>query len=117
MLKSMFNQVFGVDLMNEISESLQENLFDSNGDYGTALSMVTTLYDDVVVPVALMLMVIYFLIGLMDKMSSENFTLEQMARQFCMLISFPVFLILLSWTINLLRKTKQNRCLMFILWG
>lgn len=87
MLKSMFEQVFGVDLMYEISDSLQKNLFSTTGDYKTAFSMVKTLYDDVVVPVALMLMVIYFLIGLMDKMSSENFTWEQMARQFCMLLA------------------------------
>jgi len=86
MLKSMFEQVFGVDLMYEISDSLQKNLFSSTGDYSTAFSMVKKLYDDVVVPVALMLMIIYFLIGLVDKMSSENFTWEQMARQFCMLL-------------------------------
>lgn len=104
MLQNMFEQVFGIDLMYEISDSLQKNLFSTTGDFSTAFAMVKALYDNVVVPVALMLMVIYFLIGLMDKMTSENFTWEQMARQFCMLLA-SFFLI--NYGLDILDKLFQ----------
>lgn len=86
MIDKMLNEIFGTGLFEDIFEMVNQNIFSTTGNYSTARTLVENLYQSVVMPVALMLLCIYFLIALMDKFSSENFTWEQMARQMCMFL-------------------------------
>ena len=67
----------------EALEILKINIFRDEG-YQTLAEMVSNLHKDVVAPFAIYLIIIYFIIALVDKMSSENFTWEQFGRQMAM---------------------------------
>lgn len=85
MVDYFLEQIFGDSLFESIFNTLNKNLF-GGGEYATASNFAENLYTSVVMPVALMLLCIYFLIALVDKFSSENFTWEQMVRQMCMFL-------------------------------
>ncbi len=87
MIRGMFDSVFGASSFSNIYTDLSVNLFDAGGKYKDALKIVTSLYDDIITPVALSLLCIYFLIGIVDKLTSEHFTWDQAMRQFCMLLA------------------------------
>ena len=87
MIKGMVNDLCGKDLFKDIIDTLQTNLFSSEGNYSAAVNLVEDLYFTVIQPIALMLMIIYFLLALVDKMTSENFTWEQMGKQMCMFLA------------------------------
>ena len=87
MIKGMVNDLCGKDLFKGIMDTLETNLFSSKGDYSAAVNLVEDLYFSVIQPIAIMLMIIYFLLALVDKMTSENFTWEQMGKQMCMFLA------------------------------
>ena len=86
MIDDMLKQAFGTNLFKDIFDMVNQNLFATGGKYSAVYSLVKNLYESAIMPVALMLLCIYFLIALMDKFSSENFTWEQMVRQMCMFL-------------------------------
>lgn len=86
-IKGMLNDLCGKDLFSGIWSTLKVNLFDPNSTYGVALDIVDSLYSSAIQPIAIMLMLIYFIIALVDKASSENFTWEQWGRQMCMFLA------------------------------
>lgn len=88
MLQGMLNAICGGDMFNSIFETLSTNLFSpsSGGAYSAVLTTVENLHNSVIRPLALLLMFIYFTIALVDKMSQENFTWEQLWRQIAMLL-------------------------------
>lgn len=93
MIDAMLEQICGSNLFVDIYKTISVNLFDPSGQYKGALSMVETIYNTIIQPVALMMMLIYFFIAIVDKMSSENFTWEQLARQMGMFfVSFYLIL-------------------------
>ena len=85
MLEGMLNDICGSDLFSSIYETLSINLF-GDGPYSNVLSSVHALHESIK-PVAIMLMFIYFMIAIVDKLSSENFTWEQLWRQMVMLLA------------------------------
>lgn len=85
-LVSMLNDICGNDLFNSIFETLSINLFSGAGKYSDALSMARGLHRSVVMPLALMLVFIYFMLAVVDKLSQENFTWEMFFRQLAMLL-------------------------------
>ena len=85
-LESMLNQICGADLFDSIYETLAINLFSSGGAYSGVYSAVRSLYNSIM-PIGVMMMFIYFMIALVDKMSSETFTWEQFFRQLAMVRS------------------------------
>lgn len=87
MIRSMFDAVFGASSFESVYSKLSINLFDSGGAYKEALKVVTSLYDNIITPIALSLLCIYFMIGMVDKLTSEHFTWDQAMRQFCMLLA------------------------------
>lgn len=87
MIEWMFKQVFGASIFESVYSHLSINLFDTAGQYKSALQVVTSLYDTIITPVALSLLCIYFMIGMVDKLTSEHFTWDQALRQFCMLLA------------------------------
>lgn len=86
MLEGMLNDICGPDILSGIAGSVSVNLFDPAGKYSAVLSIVKTIYNDAIKPVAMYLMMIYFMLAIIDKLSSENFTWEQLWRQMCMLL-------------------------------
>lgn len=82
MLEGMLNDICGADLFESIYETLSINWFSG----GSALDAVRVLHDTVK-PVAIMLMFIYFMIAVVDKLSGENFTWEQLWRQMALLLA------------------------------
>ena len=86
MIDKMLEEIFGTGLFEDIFKMVNQNIFSTSGKFSTARTLVENLYESAVMPVALMLLCIYFLIALMDKFSSENFTWEQMVRQMCMFL-------------------------------
>lgn len=86
MIDKMLEEIFGIGLFQDIFNMVNQNIFATSGKYATVRTLVANLYESAVMPVALMLLCIYFLIALMDKFSSENFTWEQMIRQMCMFL-------------------------------
>lgn len=85
-LIGMINDICGQDIFNSIFETLTVNLFSSDGKYSDALAMARGLHRSVIMPLALMLMFIYFMLAIVDKLSQENFTWEQLWRQLAMLL-------------------------------
>ena len=88
-LAEMLNEICGFGLFNSIFETLTLNLFSTDLDvnkYADALKAVSNLHHNVIKPLAILLMFIYFIIALVDKLSSENFTWEQLWRQLAMLL-------------------------------
>lgn len=83
MLEGMVNDICGSDLFASVHEILNKNLFADGGD---AISAVMTLHETIK-PLALMLMFLYFMIAVVDKLSGENFTWEQLWRQMAMLLA------------------------------
>lgn len=85
MLEGMLNDICGSDIFSSIYDTISINLFSSDGAYSNALNAVKILHETIK-PVALMLMFIYFMIAVVDKCSSENFSWEQLWRQMAMLL-------------------------------
>lgn len=85
-LESMLNQICGADLFESIYETLAINLFSSGGAYSSVYSAVRSLYNSIM-PIGVMMMFIYFMIALVDKLSSETFTWEQFFRQLAMVLA------------------------------
>lgn len=82
MLEMMLNDICGADLFANVYETLNINWFSGS----EAMTVVQGIHG-VVQPVALMLMFIYFMITVVDKMSSDTFTWEQLWRQMAMLLA------------------------------
>lgn len=89
MLEGMVNDIIGVDLFETIYETLNVNLFTDDSTrniFSHAYEIVREIYETGVQPVAVMLLFIYFMLAVVDKLSSENFTWEQLWRQMAMLL-------------------------------
>lgn len=85
-LENMLTDICGSDIFDSIIQTLSINLFSDAGQFSNALSIVKRIHTDVVMPVALMLVFLYFMMAVVDKASSENFTWEQLWRQMIMLL-------------------------------
>ena len=87
MLEGMLKDICGADLFTSIYETLSTNLFSPSGTYSATYKIVKDIHDDVITPVAIMLLFLYFMIALVDKLSSENFTWEQLWRSMAQLLA------------------------------
>ena len=87
MIDGMLEDLCGKDLFTGIWQTLKINLFSADGDYAVALGIVESIYSSIIQPLAIMLMIIYFMLAIGDKLSSENFTWQQMGRQMAMFLA------------------------------
>lgn len=85
-LESMLNQVCGANLFENIYETLSVNLFSSGGAFGAAYGVVHAIYNTVM-SIGVMLLFVYFIVSLVDKLSSDTFTWEMLWRQFALLLA------------------------------
>ena len=86
LLESMLDTICGSNLFADIYETLSVNLFSSGGVFGAAYSVVHAIYNSVM-SIGVMLLFVYFMLALVDKMSSDSFTWEQLWRQMAWLLA------------------------------
>lgn len=91
MLENMINDICGPDIFTSIYETLSVNLFSAGGKYSMVLSVVRVVYN-IIMPIGVYLMFIYFLLALVDKLSSDTFTWEQLWRQLAMLLGAKILM-------------------------
>ncbi len=119
MLEGMVNDIIGVDMFDGIYETLNVNLFSpdsSQNIFSHAFDIVHEIYEVGVQPVAVMLLFIYFMLAVIDKLSSENFTWEQLWRQMAMLLGakflidhgFDIMQILFNIGVNFAYSVDQS---------
>ena len=84
-LQSWFKDIFDYGVFDTVSEVLKLN--PSTGSYQNAWTAVERVYENAMVPIALGLMIIWFLVSFMEKASNEQVTLEQLLMLFVKLIA------------------------------
>ncbi len=86
LLEGMVDMICGANLFSDIYDTLSVNLFSSGGAFGAAYSVVRAIYNSVM-SIGVMLLFVYFTLSLVDKMSSDSFTWEQLWRQLAWLLA------------------------------
>lgn len=84
LLEAMINRIAGSSLFDGMIGILTKDPFT---DYGRGVARIVESLYDAVMSAAMMLIFIYFLIAVVDKMTSENFTWEQLWKQMAMLLA------------------------------
>jgi len=84
-VRSMFEQIFGGGVFNSVNSVLKLN--PSTGAWAKAWTAIDAVYSNVMVPIALGLMIIWFLVAFMEKSASEQVTFEQLFMLFAKLIA------------------------------
>lgn len=74
-VKDMFKTVFGGGMFDKILDILTIN--PTTGEYAIVWVLVESIYKDIMVPVALALMIVWFLVAFIEKAASEQVTFEQ----------------------------------------
>lgn len=87
-IESMLEFAFGSDLFDGMVSILTK----SPSAFPNAWAFVTAAYNNVMLPIGYGIMVIYFLIALLDKASSEQFSLEQALKLFIKLLVVKIVL-------------------------
>ena len=85
-LEGLLKIIFQVDLFENITDTLTINLFSTGSKFGPVLGLIQSLYN-IIFPIAVMLLFVYFMISMVDKVSSENFNWEQLWRLFALLLA------------------------------
>lgn len=80
-----FKEIFDYAVFEKISGILK--LDPSRGEFSEAWSAVESVYTNAMVPIALGLMIIWFMVALMEKSASEQVTIEQFLLMFVKLIA------------------------------
>lgn len=83
-LKEMFEEIFGGGVFDSVENVLKLN--PSTGAWSTVWVAVSSVYESVMIPIAVGLMLIWFLTSLMDKAASEQASFEQMFMLFAKLV-------------------------------
>lgn len=78
-LYSWIDGGFGGGLFADINKTLS---FSNQAFAGQLWSIITTIYNNLILPFAVALMVLWFLIALMEKVSEQNFSFEVFVRMF-----------------------------------
>lgn len=83
--KWLLEYILGVNMFDDMIKILTIN--PSAGQYKPVWDTACSIHTTFVVPVASMVMFMFFIIAIVDKMTMENFTWEQLWRQLCMLLA------------------------------
>lgn len=97
MVEGMIKDICGQDLLSSVTKVLGYDVF-TDSRFSGAIVIVKKISNDIIVPVAIMLVCMYFLINVLDKFSSDNFNWEQLGRLLASLL-IGVFLIENSFAI------------------
>lgn len=92
-IESMVDVIFGNDLISNATELVSP-------DMGDIWSKISGIYDAVIFPVAIVLLVLFFLIEMTDLVSRDNFTIDHMIK---LAIKFVLGLFLMENGLELLQ--------------
>lgn len=84
MAKGMFKDIFGAGDFSVVVDILK---FNPSSQLVSAWTAVDAIYNDVMVPIALGLMIIWFLVKLMERSANEQLSIEQFFMLFVKLIA------------------------------
>lgn len=84
MIKAMCDQIGGMSLLTDVVDILNINPQTETG-YTEAWKVVETLYN-AIQPLATMMLFIFFMLAVIDKLTDEHFTLNTFLRQVAMLL-------------------------------
>ena len=109
-----FEEIFAYDVFEKVTEVLTIN--PSTGEYSSAWNAVSAVYHNAMVPIALGLMIIWFLVAFMDKSASEQVSFEQLFILFAKLIAakflidngFEIFTSLWNLGISLISEVGNS---------
>lgn len=115
-VKSMFNEIFGGGLFDGVKNSL---IINPQSKYPEVWGFVENVYNNYMVPIALGIMLIWFLVAFIQKSATENVTFESLFLAFTKLIvakfliehGLEIFTMLWSFgiaSINTLSKLGLN---------
>jgi len=103
LVEGMIDDIFGQDLLNSVSNTLSHDVF-SDPMFADAIKTVQKISDDVIAPLAIMLVCMYFLINIVDKFSSDTFTWEQLGR---LMVGFLIGIFLIENCFAILKLLFQ----------
>ena len=83
----LLEDIIGADIFGSMLKILTLNPTDPNSKLYSVWEIATEIHTNIIVPIAACLMFIYFIIAIVDKLSGENFTWEQLWRQMAMLLA------------------------------
>lgn len=76
-------EIYGGGVLEEVSELLSINLF--SGTYAAIGNLLTAIYN-IIQPIGCILLVLYFLLELAERVQADSFNLEQFIRMTCKLL-------------------------------
>lgn len=82
-VRSMFNEIFGGGLFEGVKNSL---IINPESKYSDVWSFIDIVYNNFMVPIALGVMIIWFLVAFIQKSATENVTFESLFLAFTKLI-------------------------------
>lgn len=85
-IEKLLSDICGTNFMTDIMSVLSENLLSGGGKFSGVYAFARGLYN-AVMPVGVYLLFIYFIVSLVNKVSSEQFTWEQLWRLLAMLVA------------------------------
>ncbi len=89
-LRSMLEQAFGSGLFDGVTDILTMN---PQTKFPTAWSIMTTVYDNVMVPLGIGIMLIWFVCAFLEKTTHEDFTFEKWFFEFGKLVACQYLII------------------------
>ncbi len=96
----MIKDICGQDLLASVTKVLSYDVF-VDSRFAGAIGIVKKISEEIIVPVAIMLVCMYFLINIVDKFSSDNFTWEQLGR---LLVGFLIGVFLIENSFEILEQ-------------
>lgn len=97
-IQGMFLDVFAGGNFNGVLDILGYKFLGAGAKYGNASELVHEVYINLMVPIAVSLLVIYFVIALIEKSTNEQFTYEQLFLLLAKMV-IGIFIISKGWDI------------------
>lgn len=95
-LKGMLNDIYGSDLMKAVDEAVKFN----PDDFKSIIDATS----EIVLPIASVLVVIYFMMQLMDKLTTEQFSTDQFIKMLMKLVFAIIVITNISvWSANIMQ--------------
>ena len=91
-MKDMFEKIFTGGISKDVYDILSLSLLSENSKFEKAFHFVQNIYSNLMVPIALSLLIIYFCVVFIEKTTNEQFTYEQMFLLFAKMV-VAIFLI------------------------
>ena len=103
-IQNMFVGVFSGSAFSGVIDTLGESLLGTGSAYSDVTKFSIAVYNNVMVPVAVSLLIIYFVVALIEKSTNEQFTYEQL---FLLLAKMVIGIFLINKGFEILLKLEE----------